>query len=54
MTKQAENSLDLFKSQSVSTIKQALKFQKKSVVDELMEHCGVSNIDDLAVALSIR
>jgi len=52
MTQQAINSLGLYKGTPASTIEQALSFQKKSVVDELKEHFGVTNNHDLAVKLS--
>lgn len=53
MTKQAQNSLDLYRGQNPATIVQALRMQKSSVVDELKEHFGVSNLEALAVRLSI-
>lgn len=53
MTKQAQNSLDLYRGQNPATIKQLLKMQKSSVVAELKEHFGVSDIDSLAARLSI-
>lgn len=53
MTKQAQNSLDLYRGQNPATIKQALRMQKSSVVDELNEHFGVSDLDSLAARLSI-
>ena len=53
MTKQAQNSLKLFKGQRVSSIKMALGFQKESVVNELKEYFNVSNLDTLAMRLSI-
>lgn len=53
MTKQAENSLNLYKGQNPTTIKQLLKMQKSSVISELKEHFGVSDLDSLAVRLSI-
>ena len=52
MTKQAQNSILLYKGQNLSSIKQALSMQKKSIVDELMAHFKVSNIDELALKLS--
>lgn len=53
MTKQAQNSLDLYRGQNPATIKQTLRMQKSSVVDELKEHFGVSDLDSLAARLSI-
>lgn len=53
MTKQAQNSLDLYRGQNPATIKQALRMQKSSVVEELKEYFGVSDIDSLATRLSI-
>lgn len=53
MTKQAQNSLDLYKGQNPSTIKRALQIQRSSVVEELKTHFGVSDIDSLATRLSI-
>lgn len=53
MTKQAENSLSLYRGGNPSTIKQLLGFQKASVVNELKEHFGVSNLDALARRLSL-
>lgn len=53
MTPQAQNSLDLYRGNSVSTIKMALKMQKPSVVKELKEHFKTDDIDELALKLSI-
>lgn len=53
MTPQAKNSLNLYRGQAISSIKQALSIQKKSVVEELKQYFNTSNIDDLAVRLSI-
>lgn len=53
MTKQAQNSLDLYRGQNPTTIKQALRMQKSSIVEELKAHFGVSDIDSLATRLSI-
>ena len=53
MTKQAQNSIDLYAGNNPATIKQALKMQKKSIVEELKAHFGVSDIDSLATRLSI-
>lgn len=54
MTTQVQNFINLCKGNPVSTIKQALKFQKKSSVDEMMQHYGVSSVDDLAVRISME
>lgn len=53
MTKQAQNSVDLYRGQNPATIKQALRMQSSSVVNELKEHFGVSDLDSLAARLSI-
>jgi len=53
MTQQAINSLALYKGNNPSTIEKALSFQKSSVVGELKEHFGVSDIHELAVRLAI-
>lgn len=54
MTTQVQNFINLCKGNPVSTIKQALKLQKKSSVDEMMQHYGVSSVDDLAVRISME
>lgn len=53
MTEQALNSLELYKHQDPSKIKQLLMIQSISVVNELMEHVNASDIDELAVKLSV-
>ena len=53
MTKQAQNSLNLYRGQNPATIKQALRMQKSSIVEELKGHFGVSDIDSLTTKLSI-
>ena len=53
MTPQAQNSLALYKGQNPATIKRALSMQKSSVVNELKEHFGVTDLDSLAARLSI-
>lgn len=53
MTQQAINSINLYKGNNPSTIKQALSFQKSSVVNELKEHFKANDLDDLAFKLSI-
>ena len=54
MTSQALNSIELYKGNNPATIKMALKFQKSSVVNELMEHFNAKNIDELAIKLSMH
>ena len=53
MTQQAVNSLDLYRGQNPATIEQLLGMQKKSVVDELMEHFGAENINELVIRCSL-
>ena len=53
MTKQAQNSLNLYRGQNPATIKQALRIQMSSVVEELKEYFNAKDIDELAVKLSI-
>lgn len=53
MTKQAQNSLNLYRGQNPATIKQALRIQRSSVVEELKKHFNTKDIDELAVKLSI-
>ena len=53
MTQQAINSIGLYKGNSPSTIKQALSFQKKSVVEELKNHFHANDLTELAIKLSI-
>ena len=53
MTSQALNSIELYKGNNPATIKMALKFQKSSVVNELMEHFNAPDIDELAIKLSM-
>lgn len=50
---QAENSISLYRGQSPATIKQALNFQKQSVVNELMEHFECSDKAELSLKLSM-
>lgn len=52
MTKQAQNSIDLYSGETPETIKKALHIQKKSIVSELMKHFDAKNIDELAIKLS--
>lgn len=53
MTRQAANSIALYRGNNPNTIEQLLKMQNSSVVAELKEHFGVENISDLATALSM-
>lgn len=53
MTQQAENSIKLYRGNDPEKIKMLLRIQKSSVVDELMKHFHVSDIDSLSVKLSI-
>lgn len=53
MTPQATNCLQLFLGGNPSTIKMLLKVQKPSIVKELQDHFGTSDIDTLAVRLSM-
>lgn len=52
MTTQAQNSIELYRGNPVSTIMMGLKMQRESVVNELKEHFGVSTLNDLAEKLS--
>ena len=52
MTQQAINSLGLYRGGNPSTIEQLLRFQQKSVVNELMEHFGARSLTELSVRLS--
>lgn len=54
MTRQAENSLNLYRGGKPETIKQLLAFQTSSVVDELKEHFNVTNNSELAIRLSME
>lgn len=53
MTSQATNCLNLFYGANPTTIKNALSLQKASIVEELKNHFGVSDIDNLSVRLSL-
>lgn len=53
MTPQAKNCIELYRGGNPATIKQLLQSQKASVVEELKNHFGVSDLDKLAVRLSI-
>lgn len=52
MTKQAKNSLDLYKNGNPSTIKQLLSMQPKSIKDELMQYFNCS-LEELPMRLSL-
>lgn len=52
MTQQAKNCLELYRGGNPATIKKLLQTQKASVVTELKEHFGTSNLDKLAICLS--
>lgn len=52
MTTQAQNSIELYRGNPVSTILTALKFQKATIVNELKEHFGVNTLNALAEKLS--
>lgn len=53
MTQQAKNSLNLYRGGNPETIKQLLKIQKSSVVNELKEHFNARDLNELAIKLSI-
>lgn len=53
MTPQARNSINLYRGGNPDTIKQLLKMQKQSVIDELMVHFKADSYDELAQKLSI-
>lgn len=52
MSKQAENSLNLYRGGNPSTIQQLLKMQAASVVNELKEHFNAASLSELAIKLS--
>lgn len=52
LSKQAQNSLALYKSQEPRKIKQLLQIQGK-VKDELMAHFGALDLDELALRCSL-
>lgn len=54
MSKQAENSLNLYKGGNPATIQQLLMIQKPSVVNELKEHFKVTSLSELALRLSLN
>ena len=53
MTQQAENSLSLYKGGNPSTIEQLLRMQSSTVVNELKEHFGATDLHTLAERLSL-
>ena len=53
MTQQAVNSLALYRGNDPEKIKMLLRIQKSSVVEELKQHYGASDIDELAIKASI-
>lgn len=53
MTKQAENSIQLYKGNNPATIEQLLKMQNTSVVNELKEYFDAKDLKELAIKLSI-
>lgn len=53
MSPQAQNSLNLYRGGNPATIEQLLKMQKSSVVEELKEHFGATDLKELAIKLSI-
>lgn len=54
MTRQAQNSINLYKGQDPSKIQQLLQIQGKSVVNELMSYFNARDIAELAIKLSIN
>lgn len=52
MTPVAQRCLELYRGGNPTTIKALLLKQRSSVVTELKEHFGVSDLDALAVRLS--
>lgn len=53
MTRQAENCISMFRGNAPATIEKALRMQKSSIVNELKEHYGSSDIGHLALRLSL-
>ena len=53
MTKQAINSINLYRGNNPATIEMALRMQHSCVVNELKEHFGASSLSELAIRLSI-
>lgn len=53
MTRQAENSIMLYRGINPATIEQLLRLQKPSVVNELKQHFHASTMGELAMKLSL-
>lgn len=53
MTKQAQNSMKLYKGQNPDTINQLLQFQNKAVVKELIDFFKASDLRELSIKLSL-
>jgi len=53
LSRQAKNSIDLYRGGDTTKIAMLLQMQKKSIVDELMQHFKTSSIHELAYKLSI-
>ena len=54
MTQQAINSMNLYRGGNPATIEQLLRMQRSSVVDELKQHFGASDLHELAIKLSLN
>jgi hypothetical protein len=52
MTQQAINSLNLYRGGNPETIRKLLMIQKESVVKELKEHFGASDLVELSIRLA--
>lgn len=52
MTIQAQNTQNLCRGASIASIKQAIRMQKPSIIEELKTHYGVKTNDELAIRLS--
>lgn len=52
MKEQTKNALKLYRGGNPSTIKQLLRVQHSSVVNELKELCHTDNLGELAIRLS--
>lgn len=53
MTSQAQNSINLYRGNNPSKIKMLLQIQNTSVVNELKAHFNASDLDELAIKLSL-
>lgn len=53
LSKQAINSMELYRGQNPAKIEMLLRIQYSSVVKELMEHFHAKDIKDLAIRLSL-